>query len=75
MEARIVYHVQPAQEGWEVTKEGRRSRVASAANREQAFARARREAAKNPAAVVLVHGADFAVVDSWTPDTAPAAPG
>lgn len=70
MEARALYHVLPTVDGWEVTKEGRRSRVASAPTRDDALARARREAAKNPAAVVIIHGEDFAVVDRCTAQNA-----
>ena len=66
MRDHVVFHVLPGRDGWDVTKEGRRSRIAGYASREEATERARRELLAYPTGLLRVHDQDLAVREEFT---------
>lgn len=66
MSDHVIFHVLPGHDGWDVTKEGRRSRIANYAQRDDAVERARREVLKFPNGLLRVHDQDFSVREEFT---------
>jgi len=65
----FVFHVLPGNEGWDVIKEGRRSRIANCPRHEDAVERARREVVKYPNGLLKVQAADFSVAEEVTAES------
>ena len=62
----VVFHVLPGSEGWEVTKEGRKSRIASCPLKVEAIDRGRREVLKYSNGLLKIHDEHFIVHEELT---------
>lgn len=66
MSEHVVFHVLPGTDGWDVTKEGRKSRVANCVQMAEAVERGRREVLKYPNGLLKIHDLDFIVRQELT---------
>ena len=62
----VVFHVLPGTDGWDLTKEGRKSRVANCVQKAEAVERGRREVLKYANGLLKVHDQDFIVREEFT---------
>lgn len=73
MSEHVVFHVLPGTEGWDVTKEGRKSRVANCVQKDEAVARGRREVLKYANGLLTIHDQDYIVREELTSEALSAA--